>query len=189
MPQQVCRHFPSRRDPFCFVRACPVFRALFEETALHGSWFDIVLHFSLLFNTTKQHLFLLIHHPQTTSTFCCVHPSLPLPQPTLDLQDHVCPCSLALCFSALKLLLANVSLISTLQGLVCKTARSLPCCLQDFLQSQRFSELSSVFQAWQWEWSVGTVLSNLYMRWCFAALYCWSLRQALQQRSFVLLMA
>lgn len=99
--------------------------------------------FLFLFNAPKQHLFLLIHHPQTTSTFCCVHPSLPLPQPTMDLQDHMYLCSPAPCFPALRLLLATVSLISRLQGLVGNTARSLPCCLQVFLQSQRFSGLPS----------------------------------------------
>lgn len=100
--------------------------------------------FPFLFNAPKQHLLLLIHHPQTTSTFCRIHPSPPLPQPTLDLQDHVCLCSPAPWFPALRLLLATVShLFPDFQGLVCKTARSLPCCLHLFIQSQRFSGLSS----------------------------------------------
>lgn len=140
-----------------------MFRALFEETVSHGSCFDTV-HFSISVQCPKAHLFLLIHHPQTTSTFCHVHPSPPLPEPTLNLQDHVCLFSPAPWFPALRLLLATVShLFPDYRVWFVKQLGPFLAVCKFFFKAKDFLGCPVSSRFGSGEWSVGTVLSNLYM--------------------------
>lgn len=125
--------------------------------------------FPFLFNAPKQHLLLLIHHPQTTSTFCRIHPSLPLPQPTLDLQDHVCLCSPAPWFPALRLLLATVShLFPDYRVWFAKQLGPFLAVCTFFFKAKDFLGCPVLFQSWQ----RGMECGNCALQFVYALMPC-----------------